>query len=94
MSRFSPDRVNSLAAQIAAELNKEPGVKYLQPEMMVKMGIGRALRTELATDDKHTAAAKQKIAKMKNGPAEGTVQYNALLDQFYREELATLRKIR
>jgi len=64
------------------------------PAPVAPAGVGRALRTELATDDKHTAAAKQKIAKMKNGPAEGTVQYNALLDQFYREELATLRKIR
>ncbi len=94
MPRFSAERISTLAAEITAALKKDATLKLTQPDAMVKMAVQRALRAEMAADDKLTANAKLKIARMKGAPAEGTTQYNALLDQFYREALATLRKIR
>ena len=94
MPRLSNDRVSALAAEITAALKKEPGVVFKQMDNAVKMGVVRALHTDLKADDKLSAAAKAKVASMKNRPPEDSPQYKALLDQFYRAEMTTLRKIR
>lgn len=83
--RFSDDRIRHISHLIYDHLVSKTMVTVSDREIATH-NLKRAMNEWFAVDDEIEATVRQKIASIKRGVSEGTSEWQALYDQFTREE--------
>ena len=85
--RLSRAKVLDLVRQIVSLFLKDPDVEYFAPEEKLREAVQRAFEREMARDELRRRKAREKVLKIRRGIPEGSPEFEALFQQFYRENL-------
>lgn len=85
--RLSREKVLDLTLQIRKLLLTDPDVEYFVQDEDLRSRIQRALERELARDADRERKAREKVLGIRRRIPEGSPEYQALFQQFYRELL-------
>lgn len=83
--KLSEDRISHIAHKIWDGLYNDDLVDY-PDETKALQGIKLAMNQYLKTDDAIDTFAREKIASLKRGVAEGSREWDILYRQYYEEE--------
>jgi hypothetical protein len=85
--RLSRAKVLDLVRQIVALFLADPDVEYFVPEEKLRDAVQRAFEREMGRDEARRRTAREKVLKIRRGIPEGSGEFEALFQQFYRELL-------
>lgn len=85
--RLSREKILDLTLQIRALLLGDPDVEYFVKDEDLRSHIQRAFEREMARDAERERKARDKVLGIKRRIPEGSPEYQALYQQFYRELL-------
>jgi len=85
--RLSREKILDLTLQIRALLLGDPDVEYFVKDEDLRSHIQRAFEREMARDAERERKARDKVLGIKRRIPEGSPEYQALYQQFYREIL-------
>ncbi|MGC8762264.1 MAG: DUF507 family protein [Acidobacteriota bacterium] len=85
--RLSRAKVLDLVRQMVALFLADPDVEYFVPEERLRDAVQRAFERELSRDELRRRQARDKVLKIRRGIPEGSPEFEALFQQFYRELL-------
>lgn len=85
--RFSDDRISHLTRLIHDGLSRDRLVDYPDPEKAYRE-IKRALIQYFKVEEEAEQAAREKVAKLKRGVAEGSREWEVLFRKYFEEELS------
>ncbi len=85
--RLSREKILDLVRQTVALFLADPDVEYFVPQEDLRSAVQRAFEREVARDEARRAKAREKVLKIRRGIPEGSGEFEALFQQFYRELL-------
>ncbi len=86
MFRPSRDRLNQLARELLDALARSHSLILLKDREVVRQAMAHALADELRREEERQESARRRIASMRNGPKNGTAEYEELFHRFVEEE--------
>ncbi len=92
-NRLSREKINFLARQILAALNKNEQVEFLDDPNEIRLIIVKSIEGEMALYETLDKKAVDKIHSQKKAIEEGSREWEILYRKYYNEELAKLGKL-
>jgi len=92
--KFSHEKMVHLSHVLAATLEADAGVTFQRPSNEVRLLVLEVLRQEVQREEEMEQRARDRIASMRRGIAEGSAEWDILFRKYCDDERDKRRRVR